>query len=52
MSDDSEQEAAPGGEDKVVRLQRRRDSRFALESDWPPAGDQPQAIEQLGAGTE
>ncbi|WP_084191393.1 excinuclease ABC subunit UvrB [Algiphilus aromaticivorans] len=50
MSDDSKQEAAPSGEDKVVRLQRRRDSRFALESDWPPAGDQPQAIEQLVQG--
>ena len=50
MSDDSKQEAIPGEEDKVVRLQRRRDSRFTLESDWPPAGDQPQAIEQLVQG--
>ncbi len=29
---------------KVVRLKKRADSRFALKADWAPAGDQPTAI--------
>lgn len=36
--------------DRVVRLKHRRDEAFALKSDWPPAGDQPQAIEKLVEG--
>ncbi len=45
---------APNESLKVVRLKHRRDELFKLKSDWPPAGDQPQAIkamvENLGDG--
>ncbi|MCK9192271.1 MAG: excinuclease ABC subunit UvrB [Nevskia sp.] len=36
--------------DKLVRLKRRADELFQLKADWPPAGDQPQAIEKLVEG--
>jgi excinuclease ABC subunit B len=35
---------------KVVRLQRRSDDTFQLKADWPPAGDQPTAIDRLVEG--
>ena len=35
---------------KVVRLRARADDKFQLQSDWPPAGDQPAAIEKLVQG--
>jgi excinuclease ABC subunit B len=35
---------------KVVRLRARADDKFQLQSDWPPAGDQPLAIEKLVQG--
>ncbi|MEQ8271879.1 excinuclease ABC subunit UvrB [Algiphilus sp.] len=49
----SEHDATEAGEDgggKVVRLRRRKEHAFSLASDWPPAGDQPQAIESLVRG--
>lgn len=35
---------------KVIRLRARADDQFQLQSDWPPAGDQPAAIEKLVQG--
>ena len=35
---------------RVVRLKHQREEHFALKSNWPPAGDQPQAIEKLVEG--
>jgi excinuclease ABC subunit B len=35
---------------KIVRLRQRADERFQLKADWPPAGDQPEAIEKLTQG--
>ncbi|TAM11328.1 MAG: excinuclease ABC subunit UvrB [Nevskiaceae bacterium] len=36
--------------DKEERLARRCNDAFALVADWPPAGDQPQAIDALVEG--
>jgi excinuclease ABC subunit B len=35
---------------KVVRLKGRDENVFRLKADWPPAGDQPAAIEGLAEG--
>ena len=49
MRDDDAKEVG-STTDKTVRLERRRESAFTLASEWPPAGDQPEAIKQLVAG--
>jgi excinuclease ABC subunit B len=41
---------APRDSLKVVRLRKRAEDVFVLKADWPPAGDQPAAIEQLATG--
>jgi excinuclease ABC subunit B len=33
-------------------IERNKDTKFKVVSDWPPAGDQPQAISELVAGFE
>jgi excinuclease ABC subunit B len=33
-------------------IERNKDTKFKVVSDWPPAGDQPQAISELVAGYE
>lgn len=33
-------------------IERNKDTKFKVVSDWPPAGDQPQAIKELVAGYE
>ncbi|TXH03799.1 MAG: excinuclease ABC subunit UvrB [Nevskiaceae bacterium] len=35
---------------KVVRLRQRSDELFQIKADWPPAGDQPAAIQALADG--
>jgi excinuclease ABC subunit B len=40
----------PRESSKVVRLKRRDENVFRLKADWPPAGDQPTAIERLVEG--
>ena len=38
---------APRESLKVVRLKGRDENAFRLKADWPPAGDQPNAIQGL-----
>ncbi|MGB0956551.1 MAG: excinuclease ABC subunit UvrB [Panacagrimonas sp.] len=40
---------APRKDPEIFRLNARDDAQFRLKSDWPPAGDQPAAIDEMSA---
>jgi excinuclease ABC subunit B len=37
---------------KIIRLRQRSQDQLQIQSNWPPAGDQPEAIRKLGEGLQ